>query len=397
MNIIQRLIGLWWSLWAAASGLEVQRVAPLPPPVAAPVSVAALIAEAEERGDADARSAMADAWTFGGPGDREAEAFDPDYVRLLRHRCDSTVESMKAALAYTDVRVEPARRQRDEARARMADARTQMSKLAARDELVQLQSIDGAEPDPQEPADPPAADADHTPWEGETVPLPLLWRLLILGGLVGAELPVQFYVFSHFLGQGSGVQGLARWLALATSAIVVFGPFVAGSVLRVRAATGADRRTGYAILVLVAGWLFSVAVLGLIRGRMFAASVAKPDTAHVTPLTIVLMFVALLLVIGAMSFMLGLARRHPFQEAYVRQRTRGDRFETMMRTMATRINPAYADPENRAAAVEAQEGAIREAFAAAENAYFAALARTNGDPAFTEAVQHRRGARAVAS
>jgi len=36
---------------------------------------------------------------------------------------------------------------------------------------------------------------------------------------------------------------------------------------------------------------------------------------------------------------------------------------------------------------------VRSAYAAAEEAYFAALTRAVGDPTFTEAVQQRRGVR----
>jgi hypothetical protein len=60
VNLFQRLIGVWWSLWAAARGLGMTRAAPLPEPVIPPMPGAALIAQAEARGTADGRSAMVD-------------------------------------------------------------------------------------------------------------------------------------------------------------------------------------------------------------------------------------------------------------------------------------------------------------------------------------------------
>jgi len=105
--------------------------------------------------------------------------------------------------------------------------------------------------------------------------------------------------------------------------------------------------------------------------------------------------VALLVVIGSMSFMLGLARRHPFQEAYLRHRRRRDRFATVMNSVSAQVDAAYrAEGESAGeAGADDQEQAIEQAYAAAEETYFATLVRVVGDPAFTEAVQHRRGLR----
>jgi hypothetical protein len=132
----------------------------------------------------------------------------------------------------------------------------------------------------------------------------------------------------------------------------------------------------------------------VLRAAVFNVDQARIDRLNITPQTVMLMFVALMLIIGAMSFMLGLARRHPFQEAYVRQRNRRDRFDTLRRGMAERINPAYRDESEPGAALfEQDERVIRAAYSAAEEAYFTALVRTVGDPVFTDAVQQRRGLR----
>jgi hypothetical protein len=274
----------------------------------------------------------------------------------------------------------------------MDDARSRMSGMAARDESTQARAFADTAPEPA-PEQEQETEAAQAPWEGESRPLGLGWRLLILAGLVAAELPVQFYVFDYFL--GGSADTLAMWLSLATGAIIVFGPFVASTLLRTRAATGADRRIGYSVLVLVAAWLLTIVVLGMVRGLVFQSHVSSGQV-HVGVITVVLTFVALLVVVGAMSFMLGLARRHPFQDAYARSRARRDRLESQIQTAAGHLNPAYHAPAGDGPdQPDAQEQAIREAYAAAENAYYAALAQTIGDPLFTEAVQHRRGLRTV--
>jgi len=403
VNLFQRLIGVWWSLWAAARGLDMTRAAPLPAPVVPPtVSAAALIAQAEARGSADGRAAMVDPWSFGGAGDGESEDYDLDYVRGLRHQGEAALLSLRTAQRLTDDQVSVARRRRDEARERMAVAQDRMTGLATDEEDARLRGMLDSDEDltapvgtPDDVPDPVEPDA-RTPWEGESSPLPVFWRLLILIGLAVVQTEVEFSMFQRFLGSDPAVADTARWLAAATSGIVVFGPFVAGTVLRTRAATGTDRRIGYAILALVLSWLAAVVALGLIRARIFQAGTARPDGAHITFATVVVMFIALSFVVGAMAFMIGLARRHPYQEAYLRQRARRDRFETVMRIIAGRINPGYLDPENGAPGTDDQERAISEAYAAAENAYYAALAQAHGDPAFTEAVQHRRGLRTPA-
>jgi hypothetical protein len=396
VSLFERLIAFWARMWGLLPGLDERRLVPLGPPVRSPtVSADALIAEADARGATDAKSGMLNAWLFGGPDDPESEIFDPPYVRRLRSDRQTAISSLRAARLDTEERIAPARASRDEARGLMAAARARMSSMAMQEEQAEARAFAAMDPESSDPAaEPdPTADDGPTPWEGESTPLPLVWRLLILLGLVAAELPVQFYVFDYFLGPGGG--SMAAWLAPTTGAIVVFGPFVAGTLSRTRAATGSDRRIGYVVLVLTACWLFAVIVLGLVRGRLFEARVGTAAV-RVSAVTVVLMFVALLLVVGAMSLMLGLARRHPIQEAYVRSRARRDHFETLLRTTAVRLNPIYHDPTEREAGTpDPQEQAIIEAYVAAEHAYFAALCRTVGDPVFTEAVQHRRGLRAT--
>lgn len=392
--MLERLIAFWRRMFGLLPGFDVRHVEPLGQPVRSPmVSAATLIVEADAQGVTDAKAAMVNQWSFGGPDDPISTEFDPPYIHRLRCDRQAAISSLREAQHATEQRIVPARVSRDEASELMADARARMSGMAMREERAEAQAFAAIDPESPDPAaeDPMAGD-EHTPWEGESTPLPLIWRLLILVGLVAAELPVQFFVFDYFLGP-SGMGSLAGWLAITTAAIVVFGPFVAGTLMRTRAATGADRRIGYVVIVLVASWLFAVVVLGLLRGRLFEARVGT-DTVRVSAVTVVLMFVALLLVVGAMALMLGLARRHPTQEAYVRSRARRDHFEALLRSTAVRLNPMYQDPaDGEPGTPDPQEQAIIEAYGAAEHAYFAALCRTVGDPVFTEAVQHRRGLR----
>ena len=66
-----------------------------------------------------------------------------------------------------------------------------------------------------------------------------------------------------------------------------------------------------------------------------------------TPLSVILMFFALLIIIGVMAFMLGLARRHPFQDTYVRHRTTRNNLDVLYRTAADRIFPAMSRTTRR--------------------------------------------------
>ncbi|MGI5247125.1 hypothetical protein [Dactylosporangium sp. CA-139066] len=392
MNFIQRLVTRWWSVWAAIVGLDTSRLeTELPAPLVDPrISATTLIAEAEARGAQDAGAKATDSWMYGWPNQPPSAEFDPDYVHELRRRRDAAVAALFDAQRQTESRISNVRNMRDEQERRMNDARVRMSGLAVRDRALEALRIDELDDDAALPPDPQGADED-TPWEGETDPLPLGWRLLILAGLIAAELPVQFYVFGYFLGD----RALGRWMAVVTAAVVVFAPFIAGALMRNRQASTAERRVLHAVIVLAAGWLLVVAVLGFVRGTILEQGSPDPGR-HITPATVVLLFVALLVVVGTMAFMLGLARRHPFQEAYVRHRNRRDRFDTLMRGMAARLNPGYYDPDTGAVTVDDTARAIREAYAAAEEAYFAALTRAVGDPTFTEAVQQRRGLRGTA-
>ncbi|MEU7615242.1 hypothetical protein AB0B27_03895 [Micromonospora rifamycinica] len=392
MNLLRRLAERLRAALAALRGLETGIVTPLPPPLVDPrTSTASLVSRAEARGVADAGTGMLNSWSFGGPEVPGADAPDPGYVRILRQECEVAVATLREQQAITESRAVHVRRWRDEADDLMGEARARMRGVAVREAELEARTVRRRQRRAGvDVADLPAAPLEDTLWEGETRTLGPLWRLLILLGLIAAEIPVQLAVYGYFLTGVPGVPDLALPLALSTSLLLVLGPHVAALLLRARQATGGERRLGLAVLALAAPWLLVAALLGLLRGVIFEADPARLERLHLTPATVVVMFVAVLLVIGVMAFMLGLSRRHPFQEAYVRQRGRRNRLDSMWSAMAQRIHPAYQESE---AHLAEQERSVRASYAAAEEAYFAALARTVGDPAFTEAVQQRRGRR----
>jgi hypothetical protein len=390
MNLLQRLIGLWWTLWAWAKVPEAARPAALPEgTVPQRTNAAGLLAEAARQGVADARSGMYDPFLW-------RDGVEQDFVLALRGRRDAAERDLQSAQVQTESRLGPLRTLRDEAGSRMRDAMRKMTGLAERDDLVRIRAFEAGGPDAAPaggPAPAPAAagagpgPGEDVPWEGETIPLRMGWRLLILGVLLGAEVVVQYYVFDFFVG-GSTSAAMIRWLAVSAAAVLVLGPFLAGAVLRLRAGTGSDHRIGRVTLVLTAAWAAAAATSGLVRGTVFQAARPAGAPAHVTSVTVVTMFMAMLLVIGSMAFMLGLSRRHPYQEAYLRHRNRRDRLDAFTRFCATRINPSYLEDADQ---LDDEIESIRAAFAAAENTYYASLCRTAGDPAFTESVQRRHG------
>jgi hypothetical protein len=356
----------------------------LPGPLVDPrIPAARLIAQAEAHGAADARRHVQDSWSFGEPGGEPSEAFDPNHVVSMRRQCDAAVASARERhrmamdhTAYHQVRS-------DEENRFMTAARSMMDRLAR-------SAASAQEPTADDRPDQTEVVADDDPvWEGETVALHLRWRLLILFGIVAAETPVHYLAFHYFLA-GRMSTGAIWSLCLSLAVFLVAGPYVAALVVRARQATGTERRLALVVVLMAVFWLMVIVVLGLLCGAVLDLNHDKLAPLNLTPTTVVLMFVGGLLVAGAMAFMLGLCRRHPYQEAYATHRRRRDRMEAMRRMAITQLNPEYTDdgPDDLIQA-------IRASYAAAEEAYFAALTQAVGDPSFTEAVQHRCGLRQV--
>ncbi|MEJ2855909.1 MULTISPECIES: hypothetical protein [unclassified Saccharothrix] len=356
--------------------------AELPRPVVEPRTPAALlVTQAEARAAQDAQRHVRDSWSFGGPDEGPSEAFDPEYVVSLRRLCDAAVQSALERHAITRDRTAHLRARADEENRLMVAARSQMDRLAADTARRETAPETPEAPEDRVPDDDPV-------WEGETVALPAVWRLVILLGLVVAQVPVHYLVFRHFL--AGRVETGAIWAVCASMAVfLVAGPHVTALLVRARQATGTERRLTLVVWVTGLFWALVVAVLGLLCGSVLELERGQLVPLNLTATTLVLMFVGGLVVAGALAFMLGLSRRHPFQEAYARHRLRRDRAQEAWRALVDRLNPEQTDDDGPEALVQA----VRAAYAAAEEAYFAALTQAVGDPSFTEAVQRRRGLR----
>jgi len=399
VNLLQRLAAWLRAIWAVARGYDVGDAQPMPlPPASLRPDPAELIAVATQQGAADAASGMLDSWLFGGPDDEISDRFDPPYVNQLRSRCAAALAAGQANRAIAADRLSYIRRWRDESEREMAAAREAMGSVAVQEArlaepaFVPPQRLGGSdEPDDRaarieaELADNANRNVSDTErvWEGESRVLGAFWRAAVLGGLTAAETTVLRPVLAAATAPGPE----ALFSAIAISTLMVGAPYLAALLMRSRRATGAERQVWYLVAVLGVAWLIPAVILGLLQGQHLTVAA----TSTLTPLSVILMFFALLIIVGVMAFMLGLARRHPFQEAYVRHRRTRNNLDVLYRTAADRISPRYVEDDP---AVTAQlDQAIRETFAAAQYAYFAALVRVVGDPSFTEAVQNRRGPR----
>jgi hypothetical protein len=387
-----RLVAWVRDLWATAQGYDAGEVGPLPRPLMPPrPSTSELIAEAERRGTADAQANIQDNWSFGGPDDPISDEFDPPYVHVIRRSCVATVDTLRGHRGLTRSRLAPVTKWLDESEELMKSARRMISNLAVREAWQEAETIRASQArlgiDDTALRDDANANAssDELPWEGESAVLGWFWRATILACLAGTAFVVAYPVLDAWLGG----PGLAVPLALFLGLLLVVGPYLAAVILRGRQATGAEKRLAPAMVALSAPWLYLTGALGILRGQLLTSTNA---TLHLTPLTGTIMFIAILVMAAAMAFMLGLARRHPFQDAYVRHRTMRNRLDVLRRSIAEQLDPAFPEAEEPGNAA-AEERAIVESFAAAEYAYFAALVRTVGDPLFTQAVQQRRGLR----
>lgn len=398
MYLLQQLAAWLRGIWAVARGYDVGTAAPVPPvPSSLRPDPGELMDEAARRGAADAASGMMDSWLFGGPDDEISNRFDPPYVNQLRSRCGAALASGRANRGAVADRLAHVRGWRDDSAREMAAARAAMGAVAVReswmagpDAAQSREPLDDIELDDTDAA--PDLDAGEDPnrdvsdtervWEGESRVLGGFWRTVVLAGLTAAETSVLQPVLA--VATGPGTESVVS--AIAVSTLMVGAPYLAALVMRGRRATGAERRIWYLVALLGAAWLVPAVILGLLQGQHLAAAAST-----LTPVTVIVLFLALLIIIGLMAFMLGLARRHPFQEAYVRHRTTRNNLDVLRRAAADRIAPGYV--EDDPVTLAQQDQAIRETFAAAEYAYFAALVQAVGDPTFTEAVQNRRGLR----
>ncbi|MEU0878647.1 hypothetical protein ABZ345_08630 [Lentzea sp. NPDC005914] len=361
---------------------------PLPAPVVDPRTPASvLIAQAQAQGVADAREHVRDSWSFGDAAQDRSAEFDPTYVLSLRHLREAAVQSALERHTIASARVRYLSERSEEAGRFMRSARSMMDRIART-------TARAREPMPDQPlAEPRGIDEipdDDPVWEGETVALRLVWRLLIMLLLVAAQTPLHHLVFEHFL--IDQVAPAAIWtLSAAMAVFLVAAPHLAALLVRAREATGTERRLPLVVIITALFWIAVVTLLAILCGAVLSLHRERLEPLHITPLTVVLMFAGGLVIAGAMAYMLGLSRRHPFQEAYALNRGRREVFEAQRQELIDRICPEHAGDEDQGTRPLVE--AVRAAYAAAEEAYFTALTQTVGDPSFTEAVQHRRGLR----
>lgn len=192
----------------------------------------------------------------------------------------------------------------------------------------------------------------------------------------------------------------------AVAGLTIVGPVVSGQLFRNRHATGSDTLLAGMTFVLLLPTLAIVLIFGLLAATLAgheatagaATDLARAGTLGLTPVTLIVVFDVVLFLSCVMAYVLGLAQRHPFQQAFVRNRRMRDRTIALIQRMGTRINDEYlADPEmpghggqHEPSPAAEREAAIRHAYAAAENAYYQGLIEAVADPTFTEAVMRRR-------
>lgn len=394
---------------------------PLPEPVVDPrVDADRLVQDALAQGRADGERYLFDGWSFGRPDEPPDAVLEPEYVRSLRRRCESAIHEHRDRQRLTDARLADLYVCAHDAARGMRDARDRMAQAAlggrpggggAGRELPRPRGAD--------PADHPRLPSLTDPvWEGETAAVGPVGRTLLVGFLVLVAFAVEHYVADAYL-PATG----SRWVTLAVTATIaaltVLAPLVSGRLFRHRHATGSDGALAGLTFVPLVPSLAIVVGFGLLAAHRFRSGgvddgpgvtgAGASTTLGLTEGTLIVVFAVVLFLAGAMAYLLGLAAPHPFQQAYVHARRRRDRTMRLIVRWGTRINQDYRPMTTRPdAAVDAEswvephgppagaaraddrEAAIRQAYLAAENAYYQGLIEAVADPTFTEAVMRRR-------
>ncbi|GAA2260423.1 hypothetical protein GCM10010232_59500 [Streptomyces amakusaensis] len=246
-------------------------------------------------------------------------------------------------------------------------------------------------------------------WEGATARpgMSRRGRAGLLGLLALVELPVYYVVFQQLHGTGDLAAVLSVSLTLAVSTVMILAPHIAGRILRRRSATGAIRLAAIPALALVGAWGYGAWTLGELRSKLVFREeqplVVSPDVAAVTPPSLAesldlspdsvsLMFIALLLLSGGIAFLLGLGDEHPYLGAYrdnaeqlrrLERETEEDAAGAERAKQAEAALPARLTA--RRAAQNARLDAVADLYEAAAHAYLDGVAGESGDPAVTEA------------
>jgi hypothetical protein len=389
---------------------------PLPAPLVDPrVDAARLANNAREQGRSDGRRYLFDGWSFGHAGDPPGSPLDPEYVLILRRQADVAIREHRDRQTLTAARLADLNDVILQADRDMHAARDRMGRVAARDQLDEDDSLReflarrnlNAEALNLPPLDDPV-------WEGEAPPMGLFWRLFIVIFLVALVFVIERYVTLTYL-PATGLGGTTVLvMTIAMAGLTVLGPLVSGQLFRNRHATGYDRVLAPLTLLLLLPTLGIITGFGLLAARLFDRADGAPvGGAVLTPATLVVVFDVVLFLGCAMAYILGLAQRHPFQQAFARNRQLHNRTVLLSQRLGTRINadyraPTSVGPERRRRwrrrgeeevqhqpAAPDHEAAIRLAYEAAEDADYQRLVEAVADPTYTEAVMRRRN-RAVA-
>ncbi|MGW1976130.1 hypothetical protein [Streptomyces sp. NPDC001889] len=264
--------------------------------------------------------------------------------------------------------------------------------------------------DTPDPLPAPAADpAARAAWEGATARpgMPVWGRLALLALLALVEIPVYYAVFTELHGTGDTAAGLTVSLTLAVSTVMILGPHFAGRILRRRSATGAIRLAALPALAALVAWGYGAWTLGDMRARLVfreepplqlspdvepIPQVSLIDSLNLSPDTVSLMFVALLLLSGGVALLLGLGDEHPhlgsYRSAVEALRALDERIEEEQ-AGAERARQAEAALDIRTAARrnahDARLDAVGHLYEAAAQAYLDGLSGASSDPAVTEA------------
>ncbi|GGZ56302.1 hypothetical protein GCM10010387_57890 [Streptomyces inusitatus] len=246
-------------------------------------------------------------------------------------------------------------------------------------------------------------------WEGATARpgMSRRGRAGLLGLLALVELPVYYVVFQQLHGTGDLAAVLSVSLTLAVSTVMILAPHIAGRILRRRSATGAIRLAAIPALALVGAWGYGAWTLGELRSKLVFREeqplVVSPDVEAITPPSLAeslnlspdsvsLMFIALLLLSGGIAFLLGLGDEHPYLGAYrdnaeqlrrLERETEEDAAGAERAKQAEAALPARLTA--RRAAQDARLDAVADLYEAAAHAYLDGVAGESGDPAVTEA------------
>ncbi|GII61467.1 hypothetical protein Skr01_15520 [Sphaerisporangium krabiense] len=404
-----------------------------------------LIRRARKDGRGGGRSGKYDEWSL-------LDDYRLPYARMLDARLEQTLASLRAEAADAESRhFDRVARERDKAGAAaghiaptedairragafMDRALAQMDAVALREARVRddldQEASRRRRGETERPPDMPGDFASGTPatlidpalggdaararagspepaWEGpfgRQMPPWLKWALIAL--LVAIEFPVQWQIF-HLMDPDWRV---ALPFAVSVAFVMGFLPHLAGVFYRARRAGGAERISGGLAMIVLIPWAALAVFFGDLRRRVLLAPVYGTDPRegdtpvpmlvdrlHLDWFTVSVMFGALLLLAGALAFLLGIADDHPLVAAYRGAARRQEALVKRLRQTRAAMEAAEARlgdmDERRAARHRAQEHREREARAAhdtAQAAYVDAVTTVLRKPNATQAAAQPR-------